>query len=133
MPNREERWSSSDILSEIYAWYSPNSCGEEVFLALASALTGLRFDWDDGLSEYIATPLRLDEELLPCPFCMQVPEISKHHKEDLWRLGHVCPIVGTISIDWMNSREALCLLWNTRGIVDAARKGSPSTIPDSHA
>lgn len=36
-------------------------------------------------------------------------------------------------IDWMNSREALCLLWNTRGIVDAARKGSPSTIPDSHA
>ena len=27
-------------------------------------------------------------DLLPCPFCGEVPDVTKHFKEPMWRLTH---------------------------------------------
>jgi len=53
-------------------------------------------------------------ELKSCPFCGGRAKIAKHAREDLWRLFHLCPAVGTILIDWSYSEESLTDKWNTR-------------------
>jgi hypothetical protein len=53
-------------------------------------------------------------ELRACPFCGGAAEITKHFKEDIWRLLHRCPVVGPITIDWWDDRMRLIAAWNRR-------------------
>ena len=52
--------------------------------------------------------------LLPCPFCGETPEPSKHFKHDMWQLIHRCEVIGPIVVDWKDSKEMLVEQWNTR-------------------
>ena len=51
--------------------------------------------------------------LLPCPFCGELPTITKHFKHDMHNLLHRCPVVGPIKLDW-SYPESLATRWNTR-------------------
>lgn len=53
------------------------------------------------------------EDLKSCPFCGETPEITKHFKEEIWRLTHRCSVVGAIMLDW-SSQNWLSKAWNTR-------------------
>jgi predicted nucleic acid-binding Zn ribbon protein len=53
-------------------------------------------------------------DLLCCPFCGDKPEITKHFREEMWRLLHRCKIVGAISFDWSENFAWLVSRWNTR-------------------
>lgn len=52
--------------------------------------------------------------LEPCPFCGGIPDISKHFKEEMWRLLHKCPVVGAITMDWTSPASRLVKRWNRR-------------------
>lgn len=49
-----------------------------------------------------------------CPFCGELPKITKHFKEEQWNLIHRCPVIGIISIDWRDDHDQLISTWNTR-------------------
>lgn len=53
-----------------------------------------------------------------CPFCGEVPVITKHFREDMWNLIHRCKIIGVISLDWSDSIKRLKNQWNHRTRVD---------------
>jgi hypothetical protein len=57
---------------------------------------------------------RTEPETKACPFCGEHPRITKHFKEEMWRLLHPCPVMGPMTMDWRESAEALVRLWNTR-------------------
>lgn len=57
-------------------------------------------------------------ELRPCPFCAGPAEITKHFKEECWRLLHRCPVVGAIALDWTAPRDRLVSQWNKRAALD---------------
>jgi hypothetical protein len=52
--------------------------------------------------------------LLPCPFCGGKAEITKHFKEDMWRLIHRCSVVDPITLEWTAPETRLSDKWNTR-------------------
>lgn len=54
------------------------------------------------------------DEIKACPFCGGLPEITKHYKDDMFKLRHWCPIVGTLDFDWKNNRDQVITTWNTR-------------------
>ena len=47
-------------------------------------------------------------ELKPCPFCGGEAKITKHFREDIWRLLHRCSVVGAITLDWNSMPEMAC-------------------------
>jgi hypothetical protein len=49
-----------------------------------------------------------------CPWCGEAPQISKHFRDDAWRLIHRCKVMGPILIDWTYSEDRLVERWNTR-------------------
>jgi len=49
-----------------------------------------------------------------CPFCGKSPHITKHFKEDMWRLTHRCQVIGPILLDWREIADELVAVWNTR-------------------
>lgn len=53
-------------------------------------------------------------ELLPCPFCGELPVISKHFREEMYSFMHRCPVVGTISRDFRERAQDHADMWNTR-------------------
>lgn len=50
---------------------------------------------------------------LGCPWCGQEPQVTKHHKHDVWSLVHRCSVFTTLHIDW-TELESLRQRWNTR-------------------
>lgn len=44
--------------------------------------------------------------------------MTKHFKEDMWRLLHRCPVMGALVIDWKVSIEDVKEMWNTRSAID---------------
>lgn len=57
-------------------------------------------------------------ELKKCPFCKEVPEITKHFKEEMWSLVHRCRVVGPILFDWSADPQRHVARWNTRPLED---------------
>jgi hypothetical protein len=64
-----------------------------------------------------------EKKLLPCPFCGELPEISKHFKEEMYRLIHRCKVIGPIVLDWADKGYHEHR-WNRRTLTKAAN-GSP--------
>ncbi len=44
--------------------------------------------------------IKVEPEMLPCPFCGKPPEIHQHFKEDLHRLIHRCKVMGPMALEW---------------------------------
>ena len=59
-------------------------------------------------------------ELRECPYCGELPEVTKHFKEELFCMVHRCKIFGPISIDFTNMNN-LQKRWNTRHNKELAR------------
>ncbi|WP_281690785.1 Lar family restriction alleviation protein [Pseudomonas sp. PARCl1] len=53
-------------------------------------------------------------ELLPCPFCGEKPQITKHHREDIYSFMHRCPVLGPISWGFREDQQAHIEKWNAR-------------------
>ncbi|GLO03356.1 hypothetical protein PPUJ13061_32540 [Pseudomonas putida] len=53
-------------------------------------------------------------ELLPCPFCGEKPQITKHHREDIYSFMHRCPVLGPISWGFREDQQAHVEKWNAR-------------------
>ncbi|MFJ4113787.1 Lar family restriction alleviation protein [Pseudomonas sp. NPDC089758] len=53
-------------------------------------------------------------ELLPCPFCGEKPQITKHHREDIYSFMHRCPVLGPISWGFREDQHAHIEKWNAR-------------------
>ena len=53
-------------------------------------------------------------DLIPCPFCGETPELSKHYREDMWQMIHRCQVVGPLSFDWTSYKVSIIKRWNTR-------------------
>ena len=66
-------------------------------------------------------------ELKVCPFCGDVPSITKHHKEDLYGMVHRCKAIGAISFDFTN-RERIVTAWNTRADKEIQRELGNGTL-----
>ena len=69
-----------------------------------------------GLQAFQLLPIWIKAmiQMEACPFCNGLPEISKHFREEMWRLNHTCEVVGTISFDWQESPDELAKRWNRR-------------------
>jgi hypothetical protein len=61
-------------------------------------------------------------ELKPCPFCGERPEVTKHFKEDMYRLIHRCKVLGPVSFDW-SDKEPTHDRWNTRAELELYQTG----------
>jgi hypothetical protein len=56
----------------------------------------------------------MSEQVLGCPFCGAAPVIvPKFNDENMHALGHACPVMGQIHLDWA-PRSWLVRQWNTR-------------------
>lgn len=55
-----------------------------------------------------------NDALLPCPFCGQVPIITKHHREEMYSFMHRCEVLGPISRDFREDPADHVKMWNTR-------------------
>ncbi|MEW9840553.1 hypothetical protein [Pseudomonas juntendi] len=44
--------------------------------------------------------------LMPCPFCGEKPQITKHHREDIYSFMHRCPVLGPISLGFREDQQA---------------------------
>lgn len=53
-------------------------------------------------------------DLLPCPFCGEKPQITKHHREDIYSFMHRCPVLGPISWGFREDPQAHVEKWNAR-------------------
>lgn len=59
----------------------------------------------------------MSAEYLGCPWCGEQPEVTKHHKEDVWSLVHRCEVFVTLHTGWCEL-GSLKERWNTRdGVV----------------
>ena len=54
--------------------------------------------------------------LLPCPFCGDTPDITKHHREEIYGLIHRCPVAGAISWGFIEEPALHVKRWNRRHI-----------------
>ncbi|GLO05729.1 hypothetical protein PPUJ13061_56330 [Pseudomonas putida] len=52
--------------------------------------------------------------LMPCPFCGEKPQITKHHREDIYSFMHRCPVLGPISLGFREDQQAHIEKWNAR-------------------
>lgn len=52
--------------------------------------------------------------LLPCPFCGELPVITKHFKHEMYSFMHRCPVIGPISKDFRETAQGHVDMWNTR-------------------
>ncbi|MEB6589678.1 Lar family restriction alleviation protein [Pseudomonas asiatica] len=53
-------------------------------------------------------------ELLTCPFCGEKPQITKHHREDIYSFMHRCQVLGPISWGFREDQHAHIEKWNAR-------------------
>ncbi|MDN5518568.1 Lar family restriction alleviation protein [Pseudomonas sp.] len=53
-------------------------------------------------------------ELLTCPFCGEKPQITKHHREDIYSFMHRCQVLGPISWGFREDQQAHIEKWNAR-------------------
>ena len=53
-------------------------------------------------------------ELLTCPFCGEKPQITKHHREDIYSFIHRCQVLGPISWGFREDQQAHIEKWNAR-------------------
>ncbi|MFG0504119.1 hypothetical protein ACF8GD_15955 [Pseudomonas putida] len=53
-------------------------------------------------------------KLSPCPFCGEKPQITKHHREDIYSFMHRCPVLGPISWGFREDPQAHVEKWNAR-------------------
>ncbi|WP_447810956.1 Lar family restriction alleviation protein [Pseudomonas putida] len=53
-------------------------------------------------------------DLLPCPFCGEKPQITKHHREDIYSFMHRCQVLGPISWGFREDQQAHIEKWNAR-------------------
>ncbi|MEE4662754.1 hypothetical protein V2L09_02325 [Pseudomonas alliivorans] len=65
-----------------------------------------------------------NDALLPCPFCGQVPIITKHHREEMYSFMHRCEVLGPISRDFREDPAGHVRMWNTR-TQPADQQGEP--------
>ena len=65
-------------------------------------------------------------ELLPCPFCGEQPQITKHHREDIYSFMHRCQVLGPISWGFREDQKAHVEKWNTR--VQPVQQAHPEPI-----
>lgn len=63
-------------------------------------------------------------DLLPCPFCGEKPQITKHHREDIYSFLHRCQVLGPISWGFREDQQAHIEKWNARA------KLSPQPHPE---
>lgn len=67
----------------------------------------------------------LAEKLSPCPFCGETPQITKHHREDIYSFMHRCQVLGPISWGFREDQYAHIEKWNSRAQpVDMRQAGS---------
>ncbi|WP_313316444.1 hypothetical protein [Pseudomonas sp.] len=52
--------------------------------------------------------------LLPCPFCGDKPQITKHHREDIYSFMHRCQVLGPISWGFREDQQTHVEKWNAR-------------------
>lgn len=52
--------------------------------------------------------------LLPCPFCGELPVITKHFKHEMYSFMHRCPVIGPIGRDFRETAQGHIDMWNTR-------------------
>lgn len=64
-------------------------------------------------------------ELLPCPFCGEKPQITKHHREDIYSFMHRCQILGPISWGFREDQQAHVEKWNARDKPAEQHQGEP--------
>lgn len=67
-------------------------------------------------------------DLLPCPFCGEKPQITKHHREDIYSFMHRCPVLGPISWGFREDPQAHVEKWNARA-QPAQHQGEPVALP----
>jgi len=60
------------------------------------------------------TTVLIGDNALPCPFCGEQPKITKHFREEIWRLTHHCRVIGPITINWRETIPSLLKDWNRR-------------------
>ncbi|USX34862.1 Lar family restriction alleviation protein [Pseudomonas putida] len=53
-------------------------------------------------------------ELLTCPFCGEKPQITKHHRENIYSFMHRCQVLGPISWGFREDQQAHIEKWNAR-------------------
>lgn len=53
-------------------------------------------------------------KMLNCPFCGELPIITKHHREEMYNFIHRCEVLGPISRDFREDPMAHVEMWNTR-------------------
>lgn len=56
----------------------------------------------------------MTSKLLPCPFCGELPVITKHFKHDIYSFMHRCSVIGPIYRDFRESEQGHIDMWNTR-------------------
>ncbi|HDS0936955.1 TPA: Lar family restriction alleviation protein [Pseudomonas putida] len=64
-------------------------------------------------------------DLLPCPFCGEKPQITKHHREDIYSFMHRCPVLGPISWGFREDQQAHVEKWNDRAQPAEQNYGEP--------
>ena len=55
----------------------------------------------------------MSSELRDCPFCGEIPVITKHFREDMHQMVHRCKVVGPILFDFGDACRHI-KAWNTR-------------------
>lgn len=53
-------------------------------------------------------------DLLACPFCGGMPEITKHFREESYSFMHRCAVLGPISRDFRSDAQGHVDMWNSR-------------------
>ncbi|MCI3945492.1 hypothetical protein K0038_02534 [Pseudomonas syringae] len=53
-------------------------------------------------------------KLLCCPFCGELPIITKHHREEMYVFMHRCEVLGPIGRDFREDPMSHVEMWNTR-------------------
>ncbi|WP_010219412.1 hypothetical protein [Pseudomonas syringae group genomosp. 3] len=53
-------------------------------------------------------------KLLCCPFCGELPVITKHHREEMYAFMHRCEVLGPIGRDFREDPMSHVEMWNTR-------------------
>ena len=68
-------------------------------------------------------------DLLPCPFCGEKPQITKHHREDIYSFMHRCQVLGPISWGFREDQQAHIEKWNARAKPAEQHQGEPVVLP----